>query len=651
MSDSDTPDPYVTLTVTPDTGLSLVLDAMRATEELGRPFLIELDVSSATAKGDLHAILGSVATVKLTHPTKDTRYYNGIVARMTYNGLTGGAYRYRMELRPWIWLLSQEQDCCIFSSKSPWGIMTGLFRDQGFSDFADKRQNSAGDTTLDYCVQYRESTFHFVTRLMEQYGIYYYVTHADGSHTINFADDPNSHTSVGSAMPYRYDETRWKSTEDFVWDWSAEAQIQPGAFTYREYNFTTPKADLTAKSIIAGGHTYGSSEVYDYPGLYDVAADGTTLAQIQMQDLNSRRLFYGGTSNARSLGAGVKFTLSGFPDDAINQDYLVTHSVCTITADETRSQKSDDLRDTFTCVLRAVPGTRQFRLPHLTPRPVIRGPQTAKVTGEAGQEITTDQYGRIKVKFPWDRSAVQDENSSCWIRVAQIWAGTAWGAMFIPRIGQEVVVEFMEGNPDRPLVTGQVYNADMTVPYTLPDNKTRSTIKSNSSMGGGGFNELRFEDKKGSEEVFFQAQKDYNATVLNNQTVTITNDFTTTVKNGNRATTVSTGNDTLTVSQGDRKVTVSTGGDTLTVSQGDHTISVSAGKSSITAAQSITLSVGSNSIKIDTSGITLSGVKIAATADTSFEASGLTAKVSGSTELQLSGGATASLTGALVKIN
>ncbi len=660
-SQSDSPNPYVTLTVAPDTGLSLVLDGMRAMEELGRPFLIELDVSSGTAKGDLHTILGSVATVKLTHPDKATRYFSGIVARMTYDGLTGGAYRYRVELRPWIWLLSQEQDCCIFSSKSPWDIMTGLFRDQGFTDFADKRQNSAGDTVLDYCVQYRESTFHFVTRLMEQFGIYYYVTHADGSHTINFADDPNSHTAVATAIPYRYDETRYKSEDDFIWDWSAEAQIQPGAVTYREYNFTTPKADLTAKSIIAGGHTYGSSEVYDYPGLYDVAANGTTLAQVQMQDLNSRRLFYGGTSNARSLGAGVKFTLSGFPDEAVNQDYLVTHSVCTITAEETRSQKPDDLRDTFTCVLRAVPGTRQFRLSPQTPRPVIRGPQTARVAGESGQEVTTDQYGRIKVKFPWDRRTTEDENSSCWIRVAQIWAGVAWGAMFIPRIGQEVVVEFLEGNPDRPLVTGQVYNADMTVPYTLPDNKTRSTIKSNSSLNGGGFNELRFEDKKGSEEVFFQAQKDYNVTVLNNQTVTITQDSTTTVSKGNRSVTVSQGDDThtvsagkrestisqgneiVTVSQGDRKVTVSTGGDTLTVSQGDHTITVSAGKSSITAMQSITLSVGSNSIKIDTTGITLSGVKIAATADASFEATGATAKVAGSGILELTGG--------VVKIN
>ena len=670
MSDaSSSGDPFVKLTVTPDTGLGLVLDAMEATEQLGRPFLIVLDVSSGTAKGDLHAILGSTATVTLGHPDKDTRYFNGIVTRISYNGLTAGAYRYRMELRPWIWLLSQEQDCRIFSSQSPWAIMTGLFRDEGFTDFADKRQNAAGDTAVDYCVQYRETTLAFVTRLMEQYGIYFYTTHSDGSHMVNFADDPNSHSAIAAAVPYRYDQKNWRSTEDHVWDWSSEAQIRPGAYTLQEYNFTTPKADLTAKSLIAGGHTYGSSEVFDYPGLYDTADAGTKVAQVRMQDIEARRQTFGGTSNSRGFATGTKFTLSGFPDTAVNQEYLIIESVCSVSPGETRSQRGDDIEDTFRCVLRALPGTVPFRLAPLTPRPLIRGPQTARVAGESGQEVTTDQYGRIKVKFPWDRRTTEDENSSCWIRVAQIWAGTAWGAMFIPRIGQEVVVEFLEGNPDRPLVTGQVYNADMTVPYTLPDNKTRSTVKSNSSLNGGGFNELRFEDKKGSEEVFFQAQKDYNRVVLNNETIKVTQDSTTTVSQGNRAITVSQGNDTLTVSQGkreatistgndittvsqgDRTVTVSTGKDSLTVSTGDHVITVSTGKSSITAAQSITLSVGANSIKIDTTGITLSAAKIAATADTSFEASGATAKVAGTASLELDGGASAKLAAALVQIN
>lgn len=656
MSDSSSSstgtDTFVKLAISPDTGLDFTLDSMEATEELGRPFTVILDVSSDKPRSDLHAVLGSSATVTLSYPQKADRHFNGIVSRINYRGLTGGGYRYRLELRPWIWLLSHKQDCRIFSSKSPWAIMTELFRGGGFTDFADKRQNSAGDAVLDYCVQYRETTLDFVTRLMEQYGIYYYVVHKDGAHTVTFADDPNSHASAGQAIPYQYDQTDWRAADDHIWDWSADAQIQPGAYVYREYNFTTPKADLTGKSLGPGQHTYGSSEVYDYPGRYDAADDGQKAAQVRMQDFATRRQVYGGTSNSRLLGAGTKFTLSSFPDADANQEYLVVESVCSVQRAETRSFKDgDDLVDTFRCVLRAVPGSRPFRLPDTTPRPMIRGPQTARVAGEAGQEVTTDQYGRIKVKFPWDRRAEEDENSSCWIRVAQVWAGQAWGAMFIPRIGQEVVVEFLEGNPDRPLVTGQVYNADMPVPYPLPDNKTRSTLKSNSSLNGGGFNELRFEDKKGEEEVFFQAQKDHNEVVLNNHTATITKDTTTTVKEGNRVLTVSQGNDTHTVSQGNRSATVSQGNESLTVSAGNQSVTISAGSSTTEAGQKITLKVGGNSIEISQGGITVKALKITVTADTALEMSGLTAKLSGSTDLALSGGAHAALKAGIVEIN
>ena len=653
MSDSSSnTNTFVKLAITPDTGLDFTLDAMEATEELGRPFTITLDVSSDKPKGDLHAILGSSATVTLTYPKKADRYFNGIVSRISYRGLTGGGYRYRLELRPWIWLLSHKQDCRIFSSKSPWTIMTELFRDGGFTDFADKRQNSAGDIVLDYCVQYRETTLDFVTRLMEQYGIYYYVAHKDGAHTVTFADDPNSHTSAGQAIPYQYDQTDWRAADDHIWDWSADARIQPGAYVYREYNFTTPKADLTGKSLGPGQHTHGLSEVYDYPGRYDVADDGQKAAQVRMQDFATRRQVYGGTSNSRLLGAGTKFTLSSFPDASANQEYLVVESVCSVQRAETRSFKDgDDLVDTFRCVLRAVPGSRPFRLPDITPRPMIRGPQTARVAGEAGQEVTTDQYGRIKVKFPWDRRTPEDENSSCWIRVAQIWAGQAWGAMFIPRIGQEVVVEFLEGDPDRPLVTGQVYNADMPVPYGLPENKTRSTLKSNSSLNGGGFNELRFEDKKGEEEIFFHAQKDHNEIVLNNHTAKIKKDTTTTVEEGNRVVTVSQGNDTHTVSKGNRSATVSQGNEALMVSVGNQSVTISAGSSTTEAGQKITLKVGANSIEISQAGITVTAKKITVTAENELEMSGSSAKLSGTGDLALSGGTKASLTAKRVEIN
>lgn len=651
MSDAQS-HPFVELTITPPTDLEFILDAMEAREELGRPFLIMLDVSSSKPKGDLHGLLGRSATVALTHPKKAKRWFNGVVGRISYRGLDGGAYRYRLELRPWIWLLSHKQDCRIFSGKSPWQIMTQLFRDGGFSDFSDKRQNGSGDAVLDYCVQYRESTFDFVTRLMEQYGIYYFVKHSEGSHSIVFADDTNSHVASSGSIPYAYDQTAWKQAEDHVWNWSVEARIQPGSYSLRDYNFTTPRADLTARFRIAGQHSHGAQEVYDYPGIYETADAGRAAAQVRMQDIEARRQVCGAMTNSRELTAGAKFRLSDFPDGPANGEYLVVSSVCTVERGEARSfEEGDEIVDTFQCELTALWGRLTFRLPAVTPTPLIRGPQTAVVTGESGQEVTTDEHGRIKVQFPWDRLGTMDENSSCWIRVAQIWAGASWGGMFIPRIGQEVVVEFLEGNPDRPLVTGRVYNADQTVPYALPANKTRSTIKSNSSQGGGGFNELRFEDKKGEEEVFFQAQKDYNVVVLNNHTATITKDTTTTVKEGNRSVTISKGDDTLLVSKGNRKTTVDAGDDTTAVTQGNHKLTVSAGASIVEAMQKITLKVGGSSIEMTPEGITLKAVKISVTGDAQVEASAPAVSVSGDATLELKGGATATLKAAMVAIN
>ena len=668
-ADDDAPKSYIKLTITPDPGFELTLDAMTAEEELGRPFLITVDVSCKTAQSDLYTHLGANVTVTLSQAEGDPRYFNGILARFAYTGFGGGAFRYRLELRPWIWLLSQVQDCKIFQSKSAWDIILAVFQAAGFSDYADKRQNSAGSAVLTYCVQYRETSLDFVTRLMEEYGIYYFVTHSDGSHVINLADDPNSHSSVGEAIPYHTSQRDWRQVDDHIWDWSGDARIRPGTYTLRDYNFTTPSADLTAKSTLPGGHPYGSSEVYDYPGDYETVGDGQTLASVRMQERAALRQSYGGTSNSRKLLTGSKFTLSQFSEDAANTEYLIIRTACSVTVAESLSRTDGELIDSFLCSLEAINGGTTFRLAKTTPLPMIRGPQTAVVVGASGNEITTDQYGRIKVQFPWDRVGTNDENSSCWIRVAQIWAGTAWGAMFIPRIGQEVVVEFLEGNPNRPIVTGRVYNATQTVPYSLPDNATRSTIKSNSSTGGGGFNELRFEDKKGSEEVFFQAQKDYNAVVLNNETNTVTQDSTTTIKQGNRSVTVSQGNDSHTVSQGKRSVTVSTGDDehtvsqgnrtvtvstgkdALTVSTGDHTITVTAGNSTISAGTSITLKVGQNSIKIDTTGITLTATEITLSATGALQASGATAKVAGQTMLELDGGATATLKGGMVMIN
>jgi len=387
--------------------------SMTAEEELGRPFLIRLDISSKTAKADLNSLLGSSVTVTVTQDGGPGCYFNGLLARFTYAGLSGRAYRYRMELRPWIWLLSHTQDCCIFQNKSAWDIITGMFRDAGFTDFSDKRQNVAGSAVLTYCVQYRESSLDFVTRLMEEHGIYSFVVHSDGQHILALADDINSHASVKPAIPFNYDQTEWRKVDDHIWDWSGEAKIRPGATTLRDCNFTTPEANLEIKLRPDSSHLHGSAEVYDYPGLYETAADGQKLASVRMLGYAALGQSYGATTNSRLLPTGSRFTLSEFPETALNAEYLVVRSTCSISIAEALSTTDGEQIDTFRCVLQAIAGDVPFRLAKITPLPMIRGPQTAAVVGPSGQEITTDDYGRIKVKFPWDRSATADENSSC----------------------------------------------------------------------------------------------------------------------------------------------------------------------------------------------------------------------------------------------
>ena len=363
-------------------------------------------------------------------------------------------------------------------------------------------------------------------------------------------------------------------------------------------------------------------------------ADGQKLADVRMQEYKARLQVFEGRSNARAIRAGVKVSLEKTVDSALDQDYLVIRAVTNLTmaegASDTRGQLVDSHRVTFS----AIPGTTPFRLEQITPRPMIRGPQTALVVGACGDEITTDQYGRIKVQFNWDRVGTKDENSSCWIRVAQSSGGAGWGSIFIPRVGMEVVVAFLEGNPDKPLVTGVVYNATQTVPYALPDNKTRSTIKTNSSTGGSGFNELRFEDKKDSRGSLLPGAERLQQGRTEQRDLDDHEDSTTTIKEGNHSLTVSQGDQSTTVSQGNHTLDVTAGGSKTTTGQA---MEVTAGTSiKLTASTSIELVVGGNSIKIDATGVTITGTMI---------------KGSASAQMKLDGGGMMELTGGLIKLN
>ena len=597
----------------PNPGYTLWFDGMRGREELGQPFLYEVDLSSATIRDKIGDLIGSSCTVWLSQSASGSvdRYFNGIITRIVAAGLVAGSYRYRVDIRPWYWLLTRQIETRIFQKKSPFQIITDeIFKNEGF-EYDDKRQNGAGDIELEYCVQYNETTFDFVQRLMENYGIYYYFTHTKTTHKLHIADDHNAGQKITEAIPFLYEQASMQTVKDHIWQWANGMLLQSGKVTYRDYNFLTPAADLTTKAVKPGNHAkHNDYEVYEYPIPYLDAAAGNKLTDIHMQAVALHRMVVEGASNSRKLHPGWWFTLKDHPAKTANREYYITKSEFEVgmsegsTGQQGSTGANSETLDTYRVAFAALPGDIPFRLDRRTPLPYIRGPQTAKIVVKNGEEIDADEHGRVLVKFHWDRADLDDDKRTCRIRVAQSMAGNGWGTMFIPRKDQEVVVEFLEGNPDRPLIIGTVYNATNKPPYALPTNQTMTTIKTNSSNGGGGYNELTFQDKKDSEFVTFQAQKDYNKTVLNDETIKIKKNTTMTVEEGNRSVSVSKGNDEHKVDTGNRSATIK-GDDKTTVSSGNHAVDVSAGSSATTAAKEISHTVGGNSSKIDTSSLTL----------------------------------------------
>src|SRR5580658_2990707 len=586
----------------------LLLKRFSGTEHISEPFLFTLEMDCTDDSASPSTVLGASVTVTLIDGEGNSRYVNGLVTRLAVNGTV-----WQAELRPWLWMLGLATDSKIFQNQSVTDIITGVFSALGFTDY--KLSTTASYSPLVYCVQYQESAFNFVSRLMEQFGIWYFFQHVNGTHTMVLADDPsaiatNSNASVGYL----------ELPEDKSWiqDVRVQSAIQiqraaTGKFQSTDFNFTTPSTSLLATAAGASG----TMQVYDYPGIYQVKGDGSSIASIRIQEFAAPTTLLAGTSTVRSFAAGTQFTLTGHPFSALNIAWAlreVTHSA---------------ERNAYSNGFVAFPASVTFRPPRIARKPRIAGTQTAMVVGKSGEEIWTDQYGRIKVQFHWDLLGTNDENSSCWIRVSQTWAGKSWGAFVLPRIGQEVVVSFLEGDPDQPLVTGCVYNGDFPVPYALPDYQTRTTLMSNSSKGGGGSNELCFEDKAGSEEVWFHAQKDLVAVIENSRTVTINSaDDTLTVAKGNRAETISQGNDTLTISQGNRAVTIGQGNDSLTISQGNRTVAISLGNETVTVGGTRGVTVGGNET-------------LTSKADATWNVSGdFTLKVTGNVTIQAGGSLT-----------
>ncbi|SIS48518.1 type VI secretion system Vgr family protein [Insolitispirillum peregrinum] len=518
---------------------ALILRSLSGHEEMFGLYSFHLEMEASSSSLDASSVIGKAAGVTLQTPSGTSRYFHGRVARFIQGPTDGRVTLYWAELVPWTWMLTLSSDCRIFQNKSVPDIISAVCSDLGFTDL--KKSLKKSYTPREYCVQYRETAYDFICRLMAEEGIFFFFEHESSKHTMVLADDASAHSAAAGLDSALYQtpflgQTRQRG--DVISSLQVEHAVTTGKVAYDDYNFETPSTQLFAK-VDGSGSTMRR---YDYPGLYAKKTDGESYAALRMEAYELPALRITGESTIPALVPGATMTVSGHPRDDVNAEWVllsVRHQI---------SQRGCE--NSF----QAFPKDTPFRpWPHV-PRPLIAGTQTATVVGKSGEEIWTDSYGRIKVQFHWDQEGTSDENSSCWVRVAQGWAGKSWGAWFLPRIGQEVVVSFLEGNPDRPLVTGSVYNAEQTVPYTLPGEQTKSTIKSDSSKGSAGYNELRFEDKKDSEEVYLQAQKDMNVLVKNQ-----------------RETTIDKANDLLTLNEGSRTTTIKKGDETLKIETGSRT--------------------------------------------------------------------------------
>lgn len=492
-------------------------------EAISEPFRYSLRLATQDSEIDFDTIVGKEALLSIYGEVGE-RYVHGIVSKLTQGG-TGNRYTiYNLELVPSIWLLSMRYDCRIFQDMNVQDIIDQVLSDASIVSDSYRFELNGTHPTREYCVQYRETDLNFIFRLMEEEGIFYFFEHSENGHVMVISDNASVFTPIeptDSSTIVFNDASGMVADQESIYEYRFSQQIMSSTVSLQDFNFEQPASGMSAMAL-SGEESpdyEGDLEIYDYPGEYSDQDIGSDLAQIRLEALRTNRRIGFGQSSCRRLIPGYKFTLDRHTRSDLNQEYLITRVTTSATQPlgEDSSEEGSSYNNDFECIPSLIP----FRPPRKSLKPVVEGVQTAMVVGPNGEEIYTDEHSRVKVQFHWDRDGQHDENSSCWIRVSQGWAGTGWGIIFIPRIGQEVIVDFLEGDPDRPIITGRVYNGDNTPPYALPDDKTKSTIKSDSSLGGGGSNEIRFEDSKGNEEVYIHAQKNMNQVIENNMSTSV----------------------------------------------------------------------------------------------------------------------------------
>jgi type VI secretion system VgrG family protein len=474
----------------------LRIRTMRGTEEMSRLFQYELTLVSDDVEVNFDELLGKSVTVILEKADESVRHFNGLVSRMSQGAKVGRYHAYYATVRPWLWFLTRTKNYRIFQEKTVPDVLKEIFALHPIADV--KFELTETYTPWTYCVQYNESDFNFVSRLMEHEGIYYYFTHEEGRHTLVIADSYSAHGKCyEEEIRYLPEEQRVRPEEEHVSTWSIARELRSGKYALSSYDFEKPSVDLQVKSTIPREHALADFEVFEYGGDYIERGDGETYVRARIEEEQAKFERVQAVTNARAMAPGFLFNLCLHPRADQNAEYLVISAAYDIKSVDHEAR--DDAASSYSCSFTALNAKYPFRAERLTEKPIVKGPQTAIVVGPSGEDIYTDKFGRVKVHFYWDRYGKRDDKSSCWIRVSQNWGGKGWGGMFIPHVGQEVIVMFEGGDPDLPLISGRVYNAENMPPVELPGGKTQSIIRDH------GGNEINMEGGAGGQRIILHS--------------------------------------------------------------------------------------------------------------------------------------------------
>jgi type VI secretion system secreted protein VgrG len=584
-------------------------------EALNRPFALSLNLASHLPGIDFGQVLDQPCELKVWYEGQLQRSVSGIVSRFAQGETGFRRTRYQAQVRPALWRTGLRTNARIFQAKKPDAIITTLLTEAGITDFAFALRHDHPER--EYCVQYRESDLAFITRLAAEEGMFFFHEFEAGTHRVVFADDAGA---VAKGEPLFFNlASQGLSQGAYVRRFHYAEAVSTAGVELKDYSFKTPAYGLSHKKMSGELEHQGEQyEHYDYPGRYKADPNGKAFAGFRLDALRAGAVTGSGESNCAGLRPGQSFVLSEHPNPQLNiawQTVGVTHTGRQPQAlEEEGGGEPTTFSNSFTVVKAAT--TWRAVMPH---KPMVDGPQIATVTGPDGEEIYCDKYGRIKVQFPWDRYGTRNDQSSCWVRVSQGWAGGQYGMVAIPRIGHEVVVSFLEGDPDQPIVTGRTYHATNLSPYPLPQHKTRMVLRSDTHKGDG-YNELSFEDEAGKEEVFLRAQKNMAVRVLNSKDERVEYNRTTSI-----------GHDEELVVANDRKITVEgnqdhkTTGNVIALTEGDVGVQVkgdlaqkiagvfsidSAGDLTIQSGSKLTLRVGGSFVVVHAGGVDVKGPAI-----------------------------------------